>query len=82
MQHTFNVAEISSLALSYEELLQRNFIRKKYENKSTQLKIKLGSTLLNSEKLERRIAGIKIVNDQVRSLLRYNNSSTTTEEVM
>lgn len=35
VQHTFNINDINSLAVSYEELLQRNYTKKKFEHKST-----------------------------------------------
>lgn len=66
--------DITQLSSSYEQLLKRNFLQKRYEQKSTQLNIKLGTSLLMGENLQRRIAGIKQVTDEIRTLMRYGNT--------
>jgi hypothetical protein len=49
---------------------------------TTKLKIKLGVSLVASENLTRRIAGINYVNDELRNILRSSNKDDTLKEIM
>ena len=55
---------------------------KRYEQMTTKLKIKLGVSLVASENLTRRIAGINYVNDELRNILRSSNKDDTLKEIM
>jgi hypothetical protein len=72
---SLEAGDFQNLTHSYEQLLGRNFIRSKQEQMSTTLKINLGATFLITENLQKRIQGIKIVNEEIKNLNRYQCSA-------
>ena len=74
--------DFTQLTISYEHLLDRNFVTSKQTQMSTTLKINLGATFLITENLQKRIQGIKIVNEEIKNLNRYQQSAEQTDVVM
>jgi hypothetical protein len=61
------------LVENYKELLKRTTTSKRIQQMANSLNVRIGGVLLKSENLPKRIQGIKMISDEVRTARQSGN---------